>query len=802
MQIALTRLLSTTVSYHAAFLVIALVMLGLAGSGTAVFLQRNRKEDPATLDDAVNNLLYGAAVVAGAVVAFVLFGMLPTGSLQQPVQMLIASCSFFFGFYYTGYAVAFLLSEYHSDITRVYWSDLTGAALGCMLVVPMMDFLSAVNVMLVCAVGCAAAAMMLSSLHQGPGAKRSRIAFGALTVVTIVAVLFPSLTELRYAKGQDQRHNLWLNWNHLARVTVTPNIPSAQWAIDKLMEKVSEEEAFELVNSWQTGWGMSETYPGDAPKIVWVQLDTDAGTQIIKNGVSRVGHDLPFLEYDVTSTAHLLKKDAIGNAFVIGGGGGRDILAALHFGADDVYVVELNPDVVRAVDDVFGDFSGKPYSHPSVHLTIGEARSELSRNDRQYDLIQMSMIDTWAASMAGSMTLTENTLYTTEAYDLYFDHLTDDGVFTTSRWYKPEDFGEVGRVLALMDHALRSHGVTDPSKHIAVVYAKGAYSLNVATLTMKRSPFTEEELAALSRSADELGFHTLWPNRSQDLQDPIDVEAILSTGAQAQSSFIDLTPPRDDRPFFFNTKKPVASWVAAIRTGDLSKGNRNTMLIGAVICVLLIVARRLVVTPLQQYNASLPESERATLAQHIHPMAYFAGIGLGFMWVELALIQRYIVFLGHPTYALSVSLLALLFFSAIGSGLSSRLSVDRARSWSIGAVLVGVLLTAFVVPMVTDAAHGWSHLARIVLAVTLIAPLGVVMGMIYPTGVRLLEKYDLAHLVPWAWAINGVCSVFASTFGMLLAINFGYTALVLCGGLAYAVTGWAAMNSWQVARAR
>ena len=146
--------------------------------------------------------------------------------------------------------------------------------------------------------------------------------------------------------------------------------------------------------------------------------------------------------------------------------------------------------------------------------------------------------------------------------------------------------------------------------------------------------------------------------------------------------------------------------------------------------------------------------------------------------------------------------LALLFFSAIGSELSSRLTVERARSLSVGATLVGVLLTAFVVPIVTEAAHGWPHTTRIVLAVTLIAPLGVVMGMVYPTGVRLLDKYELAHLGPWAWAINGVCSVFASTFGMLLAINFVYTVLILCGGLAYAMTGWSAMKTWHEARAR
>lgn len=793
LQISVTRLLSSTVSYHAAFIVIALVMLGLAASATSVFLHR-QAASPATISDASTRLQQAALACGIGMVAFAAVGLLPAVRFTEPLQML-ASLGLFFGiFWLTGWAVAFLLAEYHEDVGRVYWSDLTGAAVGCLFAVPLLDLTSAMNVIVLCGVGFAGAGLLLARLADGQTQSRSGMILGAMTLLIVAALVYPPITSLKSARGQDQSRVRWYTWNHLARVTVVDNIPGVADALDYL-EKAPQKagkNVRQLVNRWQMGWGMSDSYKGEAPEILWVQLDADAGTQIIKDGANRVD-DLTFLAADITSSAHQLKRDQIDRAFVIGGGGGRDILTALHFGAKKVRVVELNPAVVQAVDEVYRDYSGGTYSLPQVDLTVGEARSVLSRETDRFDIIQMSMIDTWASSMAGSMVLTENGLYTAEAFALYIDRLSDDGMLSISRWYHPVRWGELARVVTLATEALQDVGVDDPSNHVAVLYASGTYDLNVGTVIVKRSPFTDAELTQLSSWTGEMGFKMLWP-RDASLPDEIEVGTLLA--GNFAGSVYDLYPPTDDRPFFFNVDRPFASWLRAAQEGNSNLGSKSSAMILTLLLLLMVASRIIVISPLQEYEASKPEAERVRLSDHVRPFAYFAGIGLGFMWIELAVIQRYITYLGHPTYALSVVLFSLLLFGGLGSGLSKRVGWKSA----VGVIMVGVLITAFAVPLVTAASYGMSKMVRIVLSVVLIAPLGLVMGMMYPEGVRLLEKHGVAELVPWVWAVNGVAGVFASVAGMFIAIQFGYTALLLLGAAAYGMTAWAASGPFTPAK--
>ncbi len=794
LQIALTRVMSVTVNYHAAFAVIALVMLGIAASATSVFVRSNGPTPPTT-DDAVGMLQRASALLGFGTVAYVWMDVVPFGPAYELVHIVTSGALFFSAFWLTGWVIAFLLGQYHADIGRVYWSDLSGAALGCLLMVPLLDNTSALNVVLLCGTGCAVAGLLLSTI-SGAHTRRAGAVAAASAALTIVALIVPGVTGLRVAKRDNQADNTWVEWNHLARVNVTPHIAGAEKAVALLRAEDPTVDAEAVVARWAMGWGMSSAYTGDVPDTIWVQLDADAGTQIIEQGPSRVGKDMPFLEADVTSAAHHLKHDDIDRAFVIGGGGGRDILAALHYGAGEVVVAELNPGVVRAVDDTFADYSGGTYSLPQVDLHLGEARSTLTRVEGRFDLIQMSMIDTWASSMAGAMVLSENALYTQEAFELYLSRLTPSGMATVSRWYHPEGYAETARVVVLMEAALRAAGVAHPEQHVAVVVAPGGQVLQVATLVMKRSPFTADERAELQRWSATHQFRVLHPDRDPSVTDPVDVNAIL-TGDQAwlAATPFDLSAPTDNRPFFFNTRHPIRSWIAATKAGDSGLGSPSSLIIVLLMVLMLAASRLIVWAPLREHEARKPEAERLQVASHWVPLTYFAGIGLGFMWIELAIIQRYIVFLGHPTYALSVVLFALLMFGALGSAASDRLGHS---AWKIagGSIVVGGLLTAFVVPSITDAALYWATPARIALAVALVAPMGFVMGMMYPTGVRLLERAGVSELVPWVWAVNGIAGVFASVMGMLVAIVFGYTAVVFLGIAAYVATVVAASRGF------
>lgn len=793
LQITLTRLLSVTVSYHAAFAVIALVMLGLAASATSVFVQRARAVPP-TLTDAANKLLLAAGVLTGGILAFVWLGAVPMGPVGPMVLQGFIGLVFFATFWLCGWVVAFLLAEYHRDVARVYWSDLTGAALGCLITVPLLDVASAQNVALLCALACAASALLLGWGREPAARTRGLVTTGAVAALAVAALVWPGLTTLRVAKGNDQSENLWLSWNHLARITVMPQAPGWKEAVQLLADLDPNADADAIVDRWAMGWGISDRFEGELPEAVWLELDAEAGTQILEDGPAKAAQGLEFIRWDITSAGHHVVEDRLERAFVIGGGGGRDVLTALAFNAAYVRVAELNPLVVKAVDDVMGDYSGRTYSHPAVDLQVGEARGVMTRTEGRFDLIQMSMIDTWASSMSGSMVLSENALYTTEAFDLYYDHLEDDGLLTVSRWYHPEGYGETARMLTLMQSTLERDGAEDPGAHLALIFSSSSRDLNVATGLMKRTPFTQAERRKLREWTDKMGFFMLWPDRTAD--HPIDVGAILQRDPAflAGSPFV-LDPPYDDRPFFFNTRRPIRSWVDALVNWEFRRGSLSSLIMTVLLVVLLVVGRRLVVIPLQRHEASKPEAERTRWRDHLRPITYFAGIGVGFMCLEIAIMQRYIVYLGHPTYALSVVLFGLLLLGAFGSALSSRLP-DGAWRGTVAGVMVGAIATAFAVPWLTAATLGWPLGGRIAVALVAISPLALLMGMMYPFGVRLLQRGGVPHLVPWVWAVNGLCGVVASVLGMMIAISFGYTAVLLVGALAYGATAWAASGAF------
>jgi hypothetical protein len=794
-QIALTRVMSVLVNYHSAFLILSVVMLGMAASAVAVFLGMRRPENPVTVAAAVGAAYRSAACTLAAVVCVVVFVARDWGPWSQPLQLLLATALFFTWFFYSGYVVALILTHYARDTARLYWFDLVGAAGGCLLVVPLLNHLPALNVVLLCAAATALAGLLFARDHGDARDRRNGVLLtAALLLAWGATTLWPELLRLRFAKGQDQSQVRWERWNSLARVSVTTEIPGTSEAIELHQQRqgapVDAKQVEELRRLWQAGWGTSRAFKGPVLPALWLQLDTDAGTPILERGVAALNEPgaLDFLAWDVTAVGYAWRA-ALGpppaHVFIVGGGGGRDVLTALSFDAGQVDVVEVNPGVIAAANDAFGDYSGRPYSHPRVRLTIGEARSELSRRAQHYDLMQMSMIDTWASSMAGSMVMTENSLYTAEAFDLYVSRLKPDGVLSVSRWYDPVRYGEAARALVLMADALHRAGVQRPGDHIALVTSPGFLDTAVVTLLLKRSPLTAEEREGLQKLCQERGYRMLWPPAGDDSQPPFDVARLMLPGSLLrEEGRFDLTPSTDDRPFFFNIDRPLASWVDAIRTGDWTRGSRASLVLGSALLVMCYACLRFVVRPLRASGA-------VAWRPFLPPLLYFGGIGLGFMLIELALIQRYILFLGHPSYAISVVLFALLLFGGCGSFLTGNFGDARlgmATRLALLAIVAGTLVTAFLVPSWLLQASSWTWPARVALAVALIAPLGLCMGMIFPLGVRHLTTTGRQQLIPWMWGINGICGVIASVLGMLLAMTLSYTAVLVGAAVAYAMT--------------
>jgi len=780
LQITATRLLSATVSYHGAFGILGLVMLGLAASAASVFRDRSVM----VVDDdlpAANAAERGALALLLLAVGYVGASALP-GAASAAALLLVAGGGLYAAFHLGGYAIAWLLARWHHDVSRLYFADLVGAATGCAIAIPLLGALPPVQLLLVYALGWLAAAALLrggmgGALPVGVGA-------GAVALLAVSGAV-PSLLSLRTSKGIDQSDVMYERWDPLSRVTILPAVPGTQRTLAALHEKQPGTSFDELARRWSSGWGLSSRYEGPVPASLWLQHDTDAGTPIFEGGGTRPLSDFAVLGWDVTSAAHWLREGQLGRAFVIGGGGGRDILAALSFGAERVDVVELNPTVVDAVQKVFGAYSGRPYTRSGVHASVGEARSVLSRTTDRYDLIQMSMIDTWAASASGALTLSENALYTREAFGIFLDHLQPDGLLTVSRWYGEENVAETARVISLMQDALVRAGIDRPEEHVAVVAtASSGYAFGVANCILKPTPFTAEEIATLHEVADRMEFEVVWP--ADHAAAWIDAGTILRSGYRsAQHGGLDLSPPTDDRPFFFNTRTLVGSWVEALRAGDPAKGSTSTLIFGALTACLLVAARAFVLRPLAEVEAARPPQDRIQFSGAMRELAYFALIGIAFLFVELGVLQRYILFLGHPTYAVSVVLLALLMSTALGALWTDRRpAIARAALPALVALLAA---TAFLVPPLLRGVHAWPIELRIPLAIALVVPLGVCMGVAWPTGVAGLAGAGRGRLVPVVWAINGVGGTLASVAGMMIATSLGYTTLLLVGTALYAV---------------
>ena len=804
-QITLTRIMSVTVNYHSAFFILSIVMLGMASSAISAFLGMRRQERPVTVIASIGAAYKSSIATIFAVVCFVLIVARDWGLYSQPFRLLLAAVLFFVWFFYSGYVIVLVLSHYAGDVARLYWFDLVGAAVGCLLAPPLLNRLPALHVVLLCAAGMAVSGTLFAVTHGNLRARRIGLLLSFVVLLGWgICAARPELLSLRFAKGQDQSQVRWERWNALARVSVTTEVPGTDEAIKMYQSGESghhppeqtPEQIEELRRLWQSGWGTSPEFKGPVLPALWLQLDSDAGTQILEGGVAALqSGKLGFLAWDVTATAYALRA-ALGSpperVFIGGGGGGRDVLTALAFDTRQVDVSELNPAVIEAVQDVFGDYSGRVYSHPRVHLTIGEARNELSRSQARYDLIQMSMIDTWASSMAGSLVMTENSLYTREAFGLYFDHLAPNGILSVSRWYDPERYGEAARVVTLMGTALRRAGVKQPEQHVAIVSSPGFLNTSVATLMLRRSPFTDGEYTALQHLCRERGYNLLWPQLDDAPTASFDVAGLLRLDQRALiNSRYDLSPPTDDRPFFFNTDRPLLSWVDAVRAGDFSRGSRATLVLGTTLLLMCYACFYFVIRPLRADRVARGSSPIGPLKSFLPSLLYFGGIGLGFMLVELALIQRYILFLGHPLHAISVVLFALLLFGGCGSYLSGRIGEARlvpATRLALIIILAGILLTALAAPSWLERMASWSWLARLAVVVATIGPPALFMGMIFPLGIRRLTLTGRLELVPWMWGINGICGVLASVLGMLLAMNINYTAVLLVGAVAYGMT--------------
>lgn len=752
LQILITRIFSGTLYYHFAFACITLAMLGLTAGAIKVFSEAERFSPINTDTEISRYLSYFALTTSLGVFCYVIgpkfSDYLPFTSDAIPAIAILAGVILLiFAFQQGGVIIALLLTRFPAHTGRLYAFDLCGAACGCFVAILSLQFFDPITLIFLLSLGMAALGRVFLPATAAKTLRTwtNAAVLGLMLVSTAQLFLLQQGSGIKLSWSRDTGTGplLFERWNAFSHITVKD---------DKL---------------YGQGFGPS----GDPINVKQysLKIDADAATVITQfdGNVGPIG----YLKDEVVNLGYQLRD--IKKVAVIGVGGGRDILSALVFGAAHVTGIEMNPAIFEALTQAFGDFSGHLDKHPGVQLINAEARSFLTSHPERYDLIQVSLIDTWAAIAAGGLTLTENKLYTVNAWEDFLTKLTDDGMLVFVRWYRPESHrGEYYRLLSLAAESLKSlDPQIDVRRHLLAATADAT-----VTLAVSRSPFSEAEVARFYQRCAEKHFTPiLAPDKSTD---PI-AEKIAN--GQADASFydhlpIDVTPSTDNRPFFFHMRKLGTEQESGIN--DNAKNDVALTLLFRITIGTVIVAGIFILAPLLK----LYRSQNIALGSYIPHILYFSGIGLGFMLIEISQMQRLMIFLGHPVYGLSVVLFTLLLFSGIGSYTVKQ--IENHPAWLRPLLLCLVLaVTGICTPWVTSYVKYYDTAIRILCSIALLAPMSFFMGMMFPLGIRLNRGNEA--LFPWFWGINGATSVFASVAGMLISMEFSIGLTFWAGALCY-----------------
>ena len=756
-ELALTRIFSVTMYYHFAFLAISIALFGLSASGVFVYVTRRRLARHDT------GRLLATAAVLDAVVTLIALALLvrvrvglnysPDNLVRMIAIYVLAALPFFAG----GAVMSIAFARLTDRINVLYAADLIGAALGCLALIPLLNILGAPGVVMTAAALTAGAAICFAP--RGSRVAVVVLGIGALTIAGGMQISGRAPFDAIVMKGHDTDRVLFSKWNSFSRIGVYDR-PHGEWSL-------------------------SPKFSGTRAQSLYMDIDSAASTPILK--ISGSVNDATYMRSELTAIAyHLVERPGGFTTLVIGPGGGRDLVSALVFGARHIDGVEINPIIARDVMlGRFRDYSGNIYADPRVTIHIEDGRSFVRRSTDRFDVIQASLVDTWAATAAGAYTLTENSLYTAEAFGEYLDHLNSGGVLTITRWV----FDGL-RLVSLAQDACRRRGL-DPTQHLAIV----RYD-RVATFLLTKSPFTPDAVARLRRAADDLGFTVLYApgiatTVAQD--DPPEMHRtgtstadfanlILASDTQGYVDAYpeDISPTTDDRPFFFHTTRLRNQFQTAFGRTMLFGNGLSALLtlfgISAALVVLFVIGPLLI-------GGGRPGPSWAGW------LAYFGALGAGFMLLEVALLQRFVLLLGHPVYSLTVTLFSLLLGTGLGSLISRRVDAGRVRATTVVA-LVGVatvaVVAAVVLGRIVDFAIPWPLSGRIALAVALLVPAGVLLGMGLPGGMRLLSRAR-PEIVAWGWGMNGAFSVVGATLAIFIAMNWGFSMTLLTGALVYAM---------------
>jgi SAM-dependent methyltransferase len=778
LELALTRVLSVANWYHFGFLVISVALLGFGTSGVVLTLWTNLRER-VSLDHALAALSIAFGIVAGS--SYCLMQFIPFDPFEllsdrrqllfMPLYCIVAASPFFC----SGLAIALLLFRGRQSASRLYAADLLGAGLGCAAIAVVMPvFGGSGSVLLAAALGFIAASVFGVAEARRLAAAGITLAILATPLALIGDRLIPiSVTSSKRHGLQpvDNTAPIYSAWNTFSRVDVY-RLPAAP-------EKGRPDAGFSIIiDAGAAGTAIPDLSAGAREYL--------RSPHYRPNGIPYVGKAHP-------------------KVLILGSGSGREVLEALDFGAQSVTAVDINPIVNNIVTDRMRTYWGGLFEQPEVHLFTEDGRSFVRRSREKYDVIISVQTMMAAAVTSGAMTLAESYLFTREAFADYLDHLTPDGIILMTR--PPL---QIVKLFATAREVFERRGLGDPSDHLISFYGPlapyGATLFNSGML-FKKSPWTADELRLVAERLD-VGHPERWFGSSPEIHyspgmrqpQPGDHLSTVLTellAAPKVDSFYaahqeQFSPATDDRPFFNQNLRWTSLRPSNFREiffSDISgsvTAEFDAMPVAEVMLIVLLFQTSLLAFALIMLPLARRMRHGLQISRAWPLLVYFGGLGLGFIMIEIVCIQRFILFLGEPVYTFAVVLAGLLGFAGIGSWIVGRLGGNFRLSlaWIIPSILVVLLLTAIMSPWIFSSTLGLPLPWRIVIVVAMLGPLGTLLGMPFPAGLRIVAD-EAPAFVPWAWGVNGFLTVVGSVGAWILGMIFGFTMVLAVSGACY-----------------
>ncbi|MBK8978222.1 MAG: hypothetical protein IPM29_20145 [Planctomycetes bacterium] len=830
-QVLQTRLFSVMLWHHLTYMVVTITLLGFGAGGAlyAVFPAIGRIGGHARISVALCCSLFSLTLIA----AFSILGHDPTDTLDieqdrsRYFWLFVNYAYLIVPFLFAGLGVAIALQEYRGSVHKIYFWNLLGSGVGAFLFLLLVRTVGGPGCLFLFASlgGVAALSALTGGLPRA--ALPARVLAVLATAIWPLALIFPGNAagvvpiQPAASKALTSSRDLYELQAQLERQR-DPTFPLPDPRFDRTiwsplcrLDTLQPPQSRDAVEK-------DRDEPAADPRVqVHVFQDGDAPTVIWSNSFARdYAYDQSFygLGYRLVETPKVL---------VIGPGGGNDVETALHYGAREVTAVDINGDTLAMVqDEVFSKLTDV-YSRDKVTPVHSEGRSYLRRSGQKYDLIQMSGTDTYAALSSGSYIFSESYLYTVEAFEDYFDHITDDGVVSIIR-FRFEPPRETLKLVATAAEALRHRGITDPRRHFLVVNQENRGPVTYAALLgqlaaagnqlakemaprferyypeplryavalMRLEPFTEQDVATIRAALAPMAVpdvsHELYYAAGFGDADSNEYHGLLTaaaSGPEALEKFVSdyayhIEPATDDKPFFFN----FGSWSDVDPTSS-GAGDYETIAgrepIGLYILLAMglqtiLATALLVLVPLLRLRRHAPRG-----SSRLRVFTYFTALGLAFLLVEISSLQRYVLYLGHPTYSLSIGLASFLVFSGLGSATAGALRLGRVGAAIAAALVVlGLIASAYLLPDLLVSTLAYDETSRVLIAIATIAPLAFFMGMPFPTGLRLLAG-EARGVIAWAFGINGSASVVASILAIVLAMEFGFSLVAVVAAALY-----------------